>query len=63
MIARETYFRVDVWDEKGETIAEEVARTFNLDAAYSIYEQAVRHRPRARVTLRQDGRIIGDSYG
>lgn len=61
MRARETYYSIDVWDEPGDLIIEQIATVFDPDAARSIFCHAARLRPGIRVTLRQGGRIVQDS--
>jgi hypothetical protein len=46
-------FRVDVWDEGGNSIVEHIAGIDDLEVAEATYRAAVARWPRARITLRR----------
>jgi hypothetical protein len=46
-------FRVDIWDDTGDSILEHVAGIEDFDVAEATYRAAVARWPAARITLRQ----------
>ena len=46
-------FRVDIWDDTGDSIVEHVAGVDDFEVAEATYRAAVARWPRARITLRQ----------
>ncbi len=54
-------FRVDIWDDSGNSIVEHVAGVDDFDVAEATYRAAVARWPAARITLRQGARVIEDS--
>jgi hypothetical protein len=50
-------FRVDIWDDAGDSIIEHVAGVDDFEVAEVTYRAAVVRWPRARITLRQGMRI------
>ena len=46
-------FRVDIWDDAGDSIVEHVAGVDDFEVAEATYRAAVTRWPRARITLRQ----------
>jgi hypothetical protein len=54
-------FRVDIWDDAGDSIVEHVAGVDDFEVAEATYRAAVAHWPKARITLRQGARVIEDS--
>jgi hypothetical protein len=54
-------FRVDIWDDSGDSIVEHVAGVDNFEVAEATYRAAVARWPAARITLRQGARVIEDS--
>jgi hypothetical protein len=48
-------FRVDIWDDTGDSIVEHVAGIDDFKVAEATYRAAVARWPRARITLRQGG--------
>jgi hypothetical protein len=54
-------FRVDIWDDTGNSIVEHVAGVDDFEVAEATYRAAVVRWPRARITLRQGARVIEDS--
>jgi hypothetical protein len=55
-------FRVDVWDDTGNSIVEHVAGIDAFEVAVTTYRAAVARWPRARITLRQDARVVMKSW-
>jgi hypothetical protein len=58
---RAVAFRVDIWDDTGNSIVEHVAGVDDFEVAEATYRAAVVRWPRARITLRQGARVIEDS--
>ena len=54
-------FRVDIWDDTGDSIVEHVAGMDDFEVAEATYRAAVARWPKARITLRQGARVIEDS--
>ncbi len=54
-------FRVDIWDDSGNSIVEHVAGVDDFEVAEATYRAAVARWPAARITLRQGARVIEDS--
>jgi len=54
-------FRVDIWDDTGDSIIEHVAGVDDFEVAEATYRAAVARWPTARITLRQGARVIEDS--
>jgi hypothetical protein len=54
-------FRVDIWDDTGDSIVEHVAGVDDFEVAVATYRAAVMRWPTARITLRQGARVIEDS--
>jgi hypothetical protein len=54
-------FRVDIWDDAGDSIVEHVAGIDDFEVAEAAYRAAVARWPAARITLRQGARVIEDS--
>jgi hypothetical protein len=51
-------FRVDIWDDTGDSIVEHVAGVDDFEVAEATYRAAVGRWPRARITLRQGIRVV-----
>jgi len=51
-------FRVDIWDDTGDSIVEHVAGVDDFEVAEATYRAAVARWPAARITLRQGARIM-----
>jgi hypothetical protein len=47
-------FRVDIWDDTGDSIVEHVAGADDFEVAEATYRAAIARWPAARITLRQD---------
>ena len=54
-------FRLDIWDDIGDSIVEHVAGVDDFEVAEATYRAAVARWPAARITLRQGARVIEDS--
>jgi hypothetical protein len=54
-------FRVDVWDDAGNSIVEHVAGVDDFEVAEATYRAAVARWPAARITLRQGIRVVHDT--
>ena len=59
-VKTKTYFafRVDVWDDAGNSIVEHIAGIDDFETAVTTYWAAVRRWPNAKITLRQGARIV-----
>jgi hypothetical protein len=53
-------FRIDVWDDQGNSIVQHVADDF--ETAVAPYWAACRRWPKAKITLRQGARIVHRSW-
>jgi hypothetical protein len=54
-------FRVDIWDDTGDSILEHVAGVEDFEVAEATYRAAVARWPAARITLRQGIRVVHDT--
>jgi hypothetical protein len=54
-------FRVDIWDDTGDSIVEHVAGVNDFEVAEATYRAAVARWPAARITLRQGIRVVHDT--
>jgi hypothetical protein len=54
-------FRVDVWDDTGNSIMEHVAGIDDFEVAEATYRAAILRWPAARITLRQGIRVVHDT--
>jgi hypothetical protein len=54
-------FRVDIWDDTGDSIVEHVAGVDDFEVAEATYRAAVARWPAARITLRQGARVVHES--
>jgi len=52
-------FRVDIWDDIGNSIVEYVAGVDDFEVAEATYRAAVARWPAARITVRQRFRVRG----
>jgi hypothetical protein len=50
-------FRVDIWDDSGNSIVEHVAGVDDFEVAEATYRAAMARWPAARTTLRQGVRV------
>ena len=55
-------FRVDVWDDQGNSIERHVAGIDDFEIAVSAYWETCRRWPKAKITLRQGARIVQKSW-
>jgi hypothetical protein len=51
-------FRIDVWDDTGNSIVEHVAGVDDFEVAVATYRAVILRWPRARITLRQGARVV-----
>jgi hypothetical protein len=51
-------FRIDIWDDTGDSIVEHVAGVDDFEVAEATYRAAVARWPAARITLRQGIRVV-----
>jgi hypothetical protein len=54
-------FRVDIWDDAGNSIVEHVAGADDFQVAEAIYKAAITRWPKVRITVRQGIRVVHDS--
>jgi hypothetical protein len=54
-------FRIDIWDDTGNSIVEHVAGVDDFEVAEATYRAAVARWPRTRITLRQGARVVHDT--
>jgi hypothetical protein len=55
-------FRVDIWDDTGDSIVKHVAGVDDFEVAEATYRPAVARWPAARITLRQGARVVMKSW-
>ena len=55
-------YRIDRWDDRGNSIERHVAGVDDFQIAESAYWAACRRWPKAKVTLRQGARIVEKSW-
>ena len=62
-VKTKTYFafRVDIWDDTGDSIVEHVAGVDDFEVAEAAYRAAVARWPLARITLRQGARVVHEN--
>ena len=62
-VKTKTYFafRVDIWDDTGNSIVEHVAGVDDFEVAEATYRADVARWPLARTTLRQGARVVYES--
>jgi hypothetical protein len=51
-------FRVDIWDDTGDSIVEHIAGVDDFEVAEATYRAAIARWPAARITLRQGARVV-----
>jgi hypothetical protein len=54
-------FRIDIWDDSGNSIVEHVAGVDDFEVAEAIYRAAVARWPAARIILRRGVRVVHDT--
>jgi len=52
------FFRVDIWDDKGDNLVEHLAGLDDYAMAVVAYWAAVENRPKDKITLRQGIRVV-----
>jgi uncharacterized membrane protein len=55
-------FRIDVWDAAGDNIVEQLAGLDDHAMAVAAYAVAAAARPRDKITLRQDARVVRKNW-
>jgi hypothetical protein len=55
-------FRIDVWDDRRDSIVQHVAGVDDFETAVATFWAACRRWPKAQITLRQGARIIEKSW-
>ncbi len=53
--------RIDMWNDDGETIVDQLAGIDDCELAMAAYQFAVERWPKTAITLRQGARVIRDS--
>jgi hypothetical protein len=54
-------FRVDIWDDAGDSIVEHVAGVDDFEVAEATYRAAIARWPMAWLMLRQSARVVHDT--
>jgi hypothetical protein len=57
-IARLNFYKVEKWTRDGTKVDSLLYAGNNLDKARRIFERAIKHRPRIRLTIRQRTRVL-----
>ena len=52
------YFKVEKWTRDGSKVERLLYAGNNLDKAHKIFTEAITHRPRIRLTIRQGTRVL-----
>jgi hypothetical protein len=52
------FYKVEKWTRDGTKVDSLLYAGNSLDRARSIFEQAIKHRPRIRLTIRQQTRVL-----
>jgi uncharacterized protein YdaU (DUF1376 family) len=55
-------FRIDVWDSSGDSLTEHLAGLEDYAMAVAAYWAAIQSRPKDKITLRQDARVVLKSW-
>jgi uncharacterized protein YdaU (DUF1376 family) len=55
-------FRIDVWDNSGDSLTEHLAGLDDYAMAVAAYWAAIQSRPKDKITLRQDARVVLKSW-
>jgi hypothetical protein len=55
-------FRIDVWDSSGDNLTEHLAGLEDYAMAVAAYWVAIQSRPKDKITLRQDARVVLKSW-
>jgi hypothetical protein len=56
---RRNFYKVEKWSKDDMRVVELLYAGNNLDKARRIFERAIKHRPRIRLTIRQRTRVLG----
>lgn len=54
--------RIDMWDEDGANLVEQLAGVEDFDVALATYRAACLRWPNAKITLRQGARVVEKSW-
>ena len=52
------YYKVEKWTKDGSKVDRMLYAGSNLDKAREVFQQAIKHRPRIRLTIRQRRRVL-----
>jgi hypothetical protein len=52
------FYKVEKWTKDGATVEHMLYAGSDLDKARDIFQQAIKHRPRIRLTIRQRARVL-----
>jgi hypothetical protein len=52
------YYKVEKWTKDGARVEHMLYAGSDLDKARDIFQQAIKHRPRIRLTIRQRARVL-----
>ena len=52
------FYKVEKWTKDGSKVDRMLYAGNNLEKAHEIFQQAVKHRPRIRLTIRQRTRVL-----
>jgi hypothetical protein len=55
-------FRIDVWDDAGDSIYERVVGSEDFEVAVAAYFAACQRWPKAKITLRQGARVMKKNW-
>ena len=55
-------FRIDVWDDAGNSIFEHVVGAEDFEVAVAAYFAACQRWPKAKITLRQAARVVKKNW-
>jgi hypothetical protein len=52
------FYKVEKWTKDGATVEHMLYAGSDLDKARDIFQQAIKHRPRIRLTIRRRARVL-----
>ena len=52
------YYKIEKWTKDGSKVDRMLYAGSNLDKAREVFQQAIKHRPRIRLTIRQRRRVL-----
>jgi hypothetical protein len=55
-------FRIDVWDDAGNSIFEHIVGAEDFEVAVAAYFAACQRWPKAKITLRQGARVVKKNW-